>query len=345
MRERPVVEVLDSALAELLRDGEREGRAWADQLQGRSSAPPPVWVPNPLALIRAIRNSIVSFWHHILFGPSRLEQQSARLTTSKSADDPIGERVSLEWGLALGLSVFLTSSSKRLDNKERLSNAIQIYRGALASGTRQREPAKWAAIQTYLGAQLLYAGERYNDVELLERSVVVLREAVDGLATERSLQWASTQALLGQSLQALAERRNSTVLLEEAIAVFRNAVNNVPQEPVPARVLLCTQLGMALHSLGRRQNTTRVLREAVITFRQSLDQASKFDPSIRLVIQSHLGGALLIIGEREGSRTHLKEAIAAYRTVLANHDFFYEGDYGEFVRQQIAYAEGLISKG
>lgn len=222
-----------------------------------------------------------------------------------------------KWQHELGNALGVLGARDPVTN--RLERAIEAFRQALLSITREREPLHWATAQNDLGNVLFGLGERQVGTARLEQAVATYRCALLERTRERvPLDWALTQSNLGNALFALGNREPGTALLEESKQAFTMALLELTREHSPIEwATTQNNLGNALAALGIREVGTSKLEKAVEAYEQALlERTRELLPLEWAATQTNLGGALLTIGERTGSIPKLTKAIDAYEKAL-----------------------------
>ncbi len=160
----------------------------------------------------------------------------------------------------------------RLGGDARAQEAIDAYREALQTWTRENAPLDWAMVENNLGIALARLGQREAGTEKLEEAVAAYREALQECTRERvPLLWAATQNNLASALQYLGERTNRPEDLEAAIAASEEALKERTRERTPlAWAISQNNLGNALMSLGKRRYSYWRLKAAVEAYRAAL---------------------------------------------------------------------------
>jgi tetratricopeptide (TPR) repeat protein len=200
-----------------------------------------------------------------------------------------------------------------------LTDAIDLYRRALALAPRPERPLDWAVTQNNLGNALFVLGERESGTARLEEAVAAYREALQERTRKRvPLYWAMTQNNLGLALSSLGELESGTARLEEAVAAYREALQEWTRERVPLDwAMTNNNLGITLSNLGERESGAARFEEAVAAYREALQEITPARVPLQWArTQNNLGNALSNLGERESGTARLEEAVAAYREAL-----------------------------
>ncbi len=322
MRERPVVEVLDATLADLVREGNSSGHAWAQELQARQEAS-----LRPSTTLQTLTDGILILWRSLLFGTRRVRQHTSPPIETSSASKEENQPVSLDWALATGVAAVLAPLGKHFSESEKLTFLTRLYAKALTDGTRERDPPTWLKIQIVLGSQLIDVGQRCNDLGLLEKAIGVLRRTTEEVSDSDLTHAIPAQFLLGRSLLLLGERKDSANLIHQSVDAFQRTLKNVSHGRKPGLwALVQSELGIALGSLGKREDNRELLVQGIEALRQSIAKISGLDPVGWAITESRLADSLLYLGEKEGSLPRMREAIVAYRRALVLSKRLFAGE-------------------
>jgi tetratricopeptide (TPR) repeat protein len=200
-----------------------------------------------------------------------------------------------------------------------LHEQIAFYRASLLTFTRDRQPTRWATIQSDLGNVLGALGERLDERAALQEAVLAYRAALEIYTREAyPLEWATIQSNLGTALRALGECFDDPDALVEAIAVTRAALEVNTRERQPYEwATVQNNLGTTLRALGERQGDRGALEEAVSNYRAALEVCTRDRHPVEWArFQTNLGTALQALGEQLGESMLLEDAVSAHRSAL-----------------------------
>jgi tetratricopeptide (TPR) repeat protein len=200
-----------------------------------------------------------------------------------------------------------------------LSEAIDVYRQALALAPRDRRPDDWAMTQNNLGNALCRLGERESGTERLEEAVAAYRAALEVFTGARvPLHWATTQTNLGNAFQILGLRKGDKSWFGEAVEAYRRALKERTRERVPLDwAATLNNLGNALYRLGEVEGDTAILEEAARAFQAALKERTRdLVPLDWAHTQNNLGNVLWLLGELTDNPVRLEKAVTAYRAGL-----------------------------
>jgi uncharacterized caspase-like protein len=225
----------------------------------------------------------------------------------------------LAWRYTLDQANNLDTLGEEFGDNAALTEAIDIYRKALALAPRERRPLDWAATQDGLGVALRSLGERQPTSVQLEQAIAAFHEALQERTRERvPLDWASTEFHLGVAFLRLAFRESGTKSLEAAAATFQEALKEWTHERDPLNwARTQNALGNAFLRLGQRDSGTARLEEAVAAYRQALKELTRERVPLGWASTlNNLGIALTWLGMRESGTARLEEAVGVYYEAL-----------------------------
>jgi tetratricopeptide (TPR) repeat protein len=200
-----------------------------------------------------------------------------------------------------------------------LSEAIDVYRQALALAPRDRRPLDWAATQNNLGNALCKLGERESGTVRLEEAVQAYEAALEVFTAARvPLDWATTQTNLGNAFQILGLRTGDKSWFREAVAAYRMALTERTRARVPLDwAATLNSLGNALYRIGEVEGDTTILEEAARAFQAALEERTRERVPLDWAhTQNNFGNVLWLLGELTDNPVRLEEAVAAYRAAL-----------------------------
>ncbi len=193
-------------------------------------------------------------------------------------------------------------------DRQKLLQAIDVYREVLKRYTREGNPLNWAKTQRRLGETLSLLGWRESGTEHLEEAIEAYKAVLTVQTREQMpLEWAGIQCRLGNTLTILGRRESGTARLTEAVKAFQAALTVQRREQVPIDwALTQNELGILLFTLGERDIESSHLEDAVTAFRQALKEITRERwPMNWASIQNNLGLALHRLGALEAPPTEI----------------------------------------
>jgi uncharacterized caspase-like protein len=218
-----------------------------------------------------------------------------------------------------GIGMAQLTLGERETSADRLHQAADSFRFALASFTLARDPDDWATAQNNLGVALSTLGEREGGTANLDQSVDAFHAALAATPRHaRPFSWAMIQNNLGTALSTLGERSHEMAQFEAAAAAFRTAREEYTRERAPLQwATLGNNLASVLSMIGERTAGDAELREAVALLRETLPVLPREKVPLQwAAAQTNLGAALSTLGERLGDAALLGDSAAAFRQAL-----------------------------
>jgi tetratricopeptide (TPR) repeat protein len=218
-----------------------------------------------------------------------------------------------------GLATLAGAQSASLDW---LHTAEETYLAALASLSRRREPADWAAAQRGLGAVLQTLAETAEGdatTRLLGRAAEALRAALQFFdRTHFPFEWASTQRRLGEVLYRLDAAGGDANLLKDSIAALQAALQVFTRAEFPQRWAdLMNSFAQAAQVLGEYLHSRELLEKAVHACQAALEiRTRETAPLLWAASQNNLGSALFLLGRETGQAETLAAAERAFGGAL-----------------------------
>jgi hypothetical protein len=104
-------------------------------------------------------------------------------------------------------------------DSDALTEAIRVWKLALADASRIDNAAAWVATQNNLGNALATLGSRESGTARLEEAVAAYRASLEEMTRDRApVDWAVSTGNQGVVLKVLAERRGDLAMAEQVLA-------------------------------------------------------------------------------------------------------------------------------
>lgn len=224
----------------------------------------------------------------------------------------------------LALAEAQSTLGARERGSERLLEAIDNYRRALALFPGQARRLLWAATQEGLGDALRKIGISEGTRALLDDAVgayVAARRVFN--RSQHPNEWAATQNGLGNAWAAVAELELADPTaaresLSKAVSAYRCALRVWTKDCHRVDWSMAKQnLGLALFSLAQMETGTRRLKQAAAALESSAEiRTLQAMPLKWAGTMSNLGNVRRLWGERTMSKSRLRSAIEAYDQAL-----------------------------
>jgi tetratricopeptide (TPR) repeat protein len=202
-----------------------------------------------------------------------------------------------------------------------LESARDVLERELADA-QQQEPLNapgLAAIRDNLGVVLAALGQQLGDAELLNNSIRLFRNALEGRSQEEAPEdWAQTQSNLGAALLTLGQLQQDTKSLKESIEAYTNTLTHWTRSTAPVKwASAMHNLGVVLHEQGKLLKGNRTFQKSVVAFKNAQAEWDMDDTPLEWAMTyNNLGAVLQNLGEREENPQRIEEAIKAYETAL-----------------------------
>jgi tetratricopeptide (TPR) repeat protein len=193
--------------------------------------------------------------------------------------------------------------------------AAEAYLAAINRVARGEHGIEEALLHKNRGGVLQAAGDRRQDVAVLEQAVEEYRQSVECLVKAAyPHEWGAAHNRLGQALYKLDLLTGQPALLKEAMSAFQSALQAFTRAEAPLRWAdVMNNLAQVLQVYGDQVKSPEVLERAVDACRAALEfRLRDRTPLGWAASQNTLGTALFLLDKHRQSAEHLDEAAAAY---------------------------------
>jgi len=222
--------------------------------------------------------------------------------------------------------------------------AGEAYNAAINRLERGEHGIEEAQLRKHWGGTLQAAGDRRQEVALLERAVEEYRISVECLVRASYPQeWGAAQNRLGQALYKLDLLTGQPALLKDAMVAFQSALQVFTRGESPLRWAdVMNNLAQVLQVYGDQVKSPEVLERAVEACRAALEfRVRERMPLAWAGCQNTLGTALFLLDKHRQSTEHLDEAAAAYTGALEVYRQMGAGRQAAVAEKNLAHLQRL----